>query len=156
MFMRQKLEQVQGWSRVAGVLRHEIRESAAPPCSGLGTGHRAAAMPLQLADDLAPGELSVLVAAAMLSLILQRALLSHSNQIAGTGAHQKLGHRPGRWMQPAQPSSFSGRGKVRCQAGGQHRADLAESQWTGNVEEEAHGGQLPVASRESSVHSLQL
>src|SRR6187200_2450533 len=53
--VRQKFEQVQGRSRVARVLGHECRESAGPALGGLGTGHRTPTMPLQLADDLAPG-----------------------------------------------------------------------------------------------------
>ena len=88
------------------------------PSSGLGPGHRAAAMPLQLTDDLGPAEPSSLIAAAVLSLIFQRTFLSSPDQIAGAGAHQKLGHRSGRRVQPTQPGALSGGGKVRRQAGG--------------------------------------
>jgi len=93
--VREKFEQVQGRSRVARVLGHECRERAAPTLGGLGTGHRATAMPLQLSDDLGPGEPAALIAAPVLSLIVQGALLARPNQIAGAGAHQELSHGPG-------------------------------------------------------------
>jgi len=95
VFVRQKFEEVQGRSRVARVLGHECRESGAPALGRLGTGHRTPAMPLQLADDLTPREPAALIATTVLSLIVQGALLARPNQIAGTGAHQKLSHRPG-------------------------------------------------------------
>jgi hypothetical protein len=95
VIVRQKFEQIEGRPRVARVLGHECRESGAPPLGRLGTGHRTPAMPLQLADDLAPREPSALIATTVLSLIVQGALLARTNQIAGTGAHQKLSHSPG-------------------------------------------------------------
>jgi hypothetical protein len=131
-------EQIERGAGVSGVLYDEILESAGPPGGRYGARIGPPPMALELANDLAPRKLLSAVAAPVLSFILNPGALSGAHQIAGAGADQEMGHRPGRPMQTDQRCAFGVGGRVGIEPSAKHRPNFTQSQRAGDSEEIAH------------------
>jgi len=73
-------------------------------------------VPLELTDDLISRELAALVAAAVLSLILERTGQTGPDEVAGARAHQQIGYRSGGREQPEHAGAFGCCHRIRGKA----------------------------------------
>jgi hypothetical protein len=132
------LKVIESRARIAGVFGHE-RGQRGGPAGGLLAGARVRpAMPLQGPDYGLSGRVESTIGGPEMAFVFVGIGLAGNKQIAGTRPYQQVGYCPCIRQEIQQRVPLGLGRQVSAEPSGQHRAHLAEGEWTGDVKEVAH------------------